>query len=93
MAEIKLSFVVWQLHKANTHLEFTDLRVKGEGVEEHGADECDVGGLAVVHPLPGVYPQPSKLGQNINSFKCFQVVDEDVGNPEAFNQLQVYWKE
>ena len=49
-----------------------------------------MGGLAVVHPLPGVYPQPSKLGQNINCLKGFQVVDEDVGNPEAFNQLQVH---
>ena len=42
-------------------LEFTDLCVKGEGVEEHGADEGDVGGLAVVDPLPGIYPQPSKF--------------------------------
>ena len=78
------------MHNANANLEFTDLCVKGEGIEEHGADEGDVGGLAVVHPLPGIYPQPSKLGQNINCLEGFQVVDEDVWNPQTFYQLQVH---
>ena len=65
------------------------MSVKRKRIEEHGTDEGDVGGLAVVHPLPGIYPQPSKLGQNINCLECFQVVDKDVWNPKAFNQLQV----
>ena len=49
------------MHNANANLEFTDLCVKRKGIEEHGADEGDVGCLAVVDPLPGIYPQPSKL--------------------------------
>ena len=67
------------------NLKFTDLSIKREGVKEHGADEGDVGGLAVVDPLAAIYPQSSKLGENINSLEGFQVVDEDVGNPEAFD--------
>ena len=54
-------------------------------MEEHGANEGDVGCLAVVHPLPPVYPQPSKLGQNRDGLESFQVVDEDVWDPEAVN--------
>ena len=63
------------------NLKFAYLSVKWEGVEEHGADEGDVGGLAVVDPLPGVYPQSSQFGENINCLEGFQVVDEDVWNP------------
>ena len=72
------------------NLKFADLCVKWEGVKEHGANEGDVGGLAVVDPLGAIYPQSCKLGENINSLEGFQVVDEDVGNPEAFHQLEVY---
>ena len=46
------------------YLEFTYLCVQWEGVEHHGADEGDVGGLAVVNPLLPVYPQSSKLPAN-----------------------------
>ena len=72
------------------HLELAPLGVQGEGVKQHGADEGDAGGLAVVDPLPGVYPQPSKFRQNINSFECLQVVDENIGNPQVLYQLKVY---
>ena len=71
------------------NLKFADLCVEREGVEEHWADEGDVGGLAVVDPLAAIYPQSSKLGENINSLEGFQVVDEDVRKPEAFDQLEV----
>ena len=64
--------------------------VKREGVEEHGADEGDVGGLAVVDPLPGVYPQSGQFGENINCFKGFKVVDKDVRKPQTFYQLKVH---
>ena len=63
--------------------------VQREGVKHHGTDEGDVGGLAVVDPLAAIYPQSSKLGENINSLEGFQVVDEDVRKPEAFDQLEV----
>ena len=46
--------------------------------------------LAVVDPLAAIYPQSSKLGENINSLEGFQVVDEDVGNPQTFDQLKIY---
>ena len=72
------------------NLKFANLSVKREGVEQHGADEGDVGGLAVVDPLPGVYPQSGQFGENINCLEGFQVVDKDVWNPQAFYQLKVY---
>ena len=71
------------------NLKFADLSVEWEGVKEHVANEGDVGGLAVVDPLAAIYPQSSKLGENINSLEGFQVVDEDVRKPEAFDQLEV----
>ena len=64
--------------------------VKREGVEEHGADEGDVGGLAVVDPLPGVYPQSGQFGENINRLEGFQVVDEDVRKPQTFYPLEIH---
>ena len=65
----------------SSHLKFTYLCVKWEGVENHWADEGDVCRLAVVDPLPGVYPQPSQFRQNIDCFESLKVVNEDVGNP------------
>ena len=53
-------------------------------MEQHGEDEGDVGGLAVVDPLPG------QFGENINCLEAFQVVDEDVWDLQTFYQLQVY---
>ena len=73
----------------SSHLKLAPLCVQGERVEEHGADEGDAGGLAVVDPLRGVNPQPSEFRENINGFECFQVVDENIGNPKAFYQLKV----
>jgi hypothetical protein len=49
-----------------------------------------VGRLAVVDPLPGIYPQPSQFGENINCLEGFQVVNENVGKPQVFYQLKVY---
>ena len=57
---------------------------KREGVEQHGEDEGDVGGLAVVDPLPG------QFGENINCLEGFQVVDEDVRKPQTFYQLEIH---
>ena len=49
-----------------------------------------MGGLAVVDPLPGVYPQSGQFGENINCLEGFQVVDEDVRKPQTFYQLEVH---
>ena len=49
-----------------------------------------MGGLAVVDPLPPVYPQSSQLGEDRDGLEGFKVVDKDVGNPEAVDQLKVH---
>ena len=72
------------------NLKFAYLSIKRESIKDHGADEGDVGGLAVVDPLVPVNPQASKLGENRNSLEGLEVVDEDVGNPETVDQLKVY---
>ena len=92
------------------HLELADLGVKGEGVEEHGADESYVGRLAggeevfdivggekrnkppVIDPLPPVNPESGQLGEDVDHAEGLQVVDEDVGHPQAVDQLQVHCK-
>ena len=43
------------------HLELAALRVQGELVEPHGADEGDVAGLAVHHSPTRVNPQAGQL--------------------------------
>ena len=43
------------------NLKFAYLSVKREEVEQHGADQGDVGGLAVVDPLPGLYRQSGQF--------------------------------
>ena len=48
-----------------------------------------MGGLAVVDPLLGVYPKPRQFGENLDSLECFQVVDEDVWDPQIVYQLQI----
>ena len=34
-----------------------------------------------------------QFGENVNDLESLQVVDEDVRNPQAVDQLQVDWKE
>jgi hypothetical protein len=53
------------------YLKLAYLSVKREGVKDHGTDEGDVGGLAVVDPLPPVYPQTGQLGENRDSLEGF----------------------
>ena len=50
-----------------------------------------MGGLAVVDPLPGVYPQSGQFGDNFNCLEGFQVVDEDVWNPQTFHKLKIHY--
>ena len=52
-------------------------------------NEGDVCGLAVIDTLLSVNPEPRQLGENLDSLECFQVVDEDVGNPKIVYQLQI----
>ena len=65
------------------YLKLAYLSVKREEVEDHGTDEGDVGGLAVVDPLPPVYPQSGQLGEDRDCAESFQVVNKYIGNPEA----------
>ena len=59
------------LNKASLiHLKLAPLGIQGEGVKQHGADEGDAGGLAVVDPLLGVYPKAGKFGEDVNCFEC-----------------------
>ena len=48
-----------------------------------------MGSLAVVNPFVCIDPESGKLGKNLDSLECFQVVDEDVGNPKIVYQLQI----
>ena len=61
------------------------MSVEGKGVEYHGTDEGDVRCLAVIDSLVGVNPQPSKLRQHVDCFERFQVVNEDIRDPEVFH--------
>ena len=70
--------------------ECTNLRVQWEGVEAHGADEGDVRGLRVEDGVLGRDPQPRVLGQHLDHLERLEVVDEDVGQPQVLDQLQVH---
>ena len=70
--------------------ELAGLRVKGELVEPHRADEGDVGGLAVQHVLVRVDPQARQLRQHVDHFVGFQVVDKNVRQPQVLDKLQVH---
>ena len=69
--------------------ELAGLRVKGELVEPHRADEGDVGGLAVQHVLVRVDPQARQLRQHVDHFVGFQVVDKNVRQPQVLDKLQL----
>ena len=66
--------------------------VEGEGIKDHGANESDVCGLAVVDSFPSIDPKTSKLRKYIYCLECLEVIDENIGNPEVLDKLQVYWK-
>ena len=72
------------------HLELAALGVQGELVEAHGADEGDVGGLAVHHRPTCVDPEAGQLGEHVDDLVGLEVVDEDVGDPEVLDKLQVH---
>ena len=48
--------------------------------------------LPVVNLLPIVNPQSGQFGEDIDHLEGLEVVNEDVGNPEVVDQLQVHWK-
>ena len=81
--------VKYLFRKIFSHLELACLSVEGETVEDHGTDEGDVCGLAVVDPLPRVHPETSELGEDLDCLECLEIVDENVGNPEVIYQLQI----
>ena len=56
----------------------------------HGADEGDVAGLAVHHSPTRVNPQAGQLWKNVDDLVGLEVVDEDVGDPEVLDKLQVH---
>ena len=46
----------------------------------------------VIDPLPPIYPEPSQLGEDVDHPESLEVVDEDVRNPQAVDQLKVHWR-
>ena len=89
------SYLAYLVKFDEIHLELADLRVKGERVKEHRADESYVSRLAeekdfhrsiyqtkpVIDPLPPINPEPSQLGEDVDNAESLEVVDEDVWHP------------
>lgn len=67
----------------------SNLRVQWEGVEAHRAYERDVRGLRVQDGVLGRHPQPRVLRQHLDHFERLEIVNEDVGQPQVLDQLQV----
>ena len=44
----------------------------------------------VIDPLPPIYPEPSQLGEDVDHPESLEVVDEDVRDPQAVDQLKVH---
>ena len=44
----------------------------------------------VIDPLPPVNPESGQLGKDVDDAEGLQVVDEDVGHPQAVDQLEVH---
>ena len=44
----------------------------------------------VIDPLPPVNPESGQLGEDVDDAEGLQVVDEDVGHPQAVDQLKVH---
>ena len=80
----------WAVIGVRPDPELAGLRVQGKLVKPHRADEGDVGGLAVQHVLVRVYPQARQLWQHVDHFIRLEVVDENVGQPEVLDELQVH---
>ena len=50
----------------------------------------DMCSLTVKDDSVRIYPKSSKFGQDIYHFVSFQIVNENVGEPEIFDKLQVH---
>ena len=44
----------------------------------------------VIDPFPPVNPQSGQFGEDVDDAEGFEVVDEDVGHPQAVDQLKVH---
>ena len=64
------------------HLQEAGLLVEREGVEAHGADECDPGGEDVEHVLVLAHPQTLQLGERGEGAEVLQVQHLHVGQPQ-----------
>ena len=76
--------------KLFSHLELTPLSVQRELVEPHRTDERDVGGLRIEDDVSRRYPESGQLVQHVDDFVRLEVVDEDVGQPKVFDELEVH---
>ena len=65
------------------------LRIQGEGIETHWADESYVSSLGVEHVIIGSNPQTSMLGQHLYNLEGLEVIYKDVWKPQLIDQLQV----
>ena len=48
--------------------------------------------VPVVDFLLAVDPEAGQLGQDIDDLEGLEVVDEDVGQPQVMDQLEINWK-
>ena len=48
--------------------------------------------VPVVDFLLAVDPEAGQLGQDIYDLEGLEVVDEDVGQPQVMDQLEINWK-
>ena len=67
-----------------------DLHVEGEGVEHHGADECDSRGHGVHDLKLAVEPEPLQLGEDGERLELLQVEDLGVGQPKLLYEVHVH---
>ena len=65
------------------------LRIQGEGIETHWADESYVSSLGVEHVIIGSNPQTSMLGQHLYNLEGLEVIYKDVWKPQLIDQLQI----
>ena len=65
------------------------LRIQGEGIETHWADESYVSSLGVEHVVIGGNPQTGMLGQHLYNLEGLEVIYKDVWKPQLIDQLQI----
>ena len=66
------------------------LRVEGKRVESHRAYEGDMRGLRVHDVFTSRDPEPGVFAQHLDHLESLEIVDENVGQPELVDELEVH---